>query len=189
MITQFDLDDIFRDAFGHEPPTDASKIQLEKAATRKEQSQLGQPYYMKDLSGIEFFLPVTINGILIPYAVMGMTWKKTIVSTPMPERGGSVKELISIDDYEFTIKGILINESNDFPDDGVMQLHDLFKKNESLVMRSVLSDIVLSGNGDDPDGHKVVIKDVKWPETSGSIHAKAFSMSLESDMIFDLEIT
>lgn len=188
-MTSFDLGAIFYQAFGYEPNvTDSSKIKLEKAQARKEQSQLGQPFYMKDLSGVEYFLPVTINGVLIPYAVIGMTWKKTIVSTAMPERGGSVKELISIDDYEFTIKGILINENNDFPDDQVMKLHDLFKLNQSLVMRSVLSDIVLSGQGDDPDGHKVVIKEIKWPEISGIEHAKPFEMSLESDMIFDLEI-
>lgn len=185
----FDLGDIFFKAFGYDAPTaDVSKIKLEKPAARKEQSQLGQPFYLKDLSGVEFFLPVMINGLLIPYAVLGMTWKKTIVSTALPERGGSVKELISIDDYEFTLKGILVNQSNDFPDDDVMKLHDLFLKNESVVMRSVLSDIVLTGKGDDPNGHKVVIKEVRWPEVTGVEHVKPFEMTLESDMIFDLEI-
>jgi hypothetical protein len=195
-MAQFDLSQIFREAFGYEPPTDASKINIPKAADRKEQSKLGQPFYKTDLSGREFFLPVIINNILIPFAVLGMTWKKTIVSTSMPERGGSVKELISIDDYSFNLKGILVNETNDFPDDGVMELFDLFAgpktRGTSVTMRSVLSDIVLSGESnpkkDDPDGHKVVIKEVNWPAVSGVEHAKPFEMQLESDMIFDLEI-
>lgn len=185
-MAQFNLGDIFYKAFGYEPNvTDADSIKLEQ---RKEISSLGQQYRAKDLDGTEYFLPVTINDVLIPFAVLGMTWKKTIVSTAMPERGGSVKELISIDDYEFTLKGILVDKNNDFPDDQVMNLHNLFLKGESLVMRSVLSDIVLKGMGDDPDGHKVVIKEIKWPEVSGIEHAKPFEMQLESDMIFDLEI-
>lgn len=194
-MAQFDLGDIFRQAFGFNPPTDASKINLLKAPDRREQSKLGQPFYsntQEDIAGREFFLPVYLAGQLIPFAVLGMTWKKTYVTTSMPERGGSVKELISIDDYQFNVKGILINETNDFPDDGVMQLADMFRLNESITMRSVLSDIVLSGqsnfNNDDPNGHRVIIKEINWPEVTGIEHAKPFEMILESDLIFDLEI-
>jgi hypothetical protein len=191
-MTQFDLNKIFREAFGYNPPTEASKIKLDQAAARKEKSKLGQAFYKTDLSGREFFLPVTINDILIPFAVMGMTWGKNIVSTPMPQRGGSVHELINIDDYVFSVKGILINESNDFPDAGVMELFDLFKINQSVSMRSVLSDIILSGESnaikDDPYSHRVVIKSISWPEVSGVEHAKPFHMELESDQYFDLEI-
>jgi hypothetical protein len=192
-MAQFDLGQIYKDVFGYDAPTtDPDKINIPPAVARREQSKLGQPFYATDLSGREFFLPVTIDDILIPFAVLGMTWKKTIVETPMPERGGAVIELINIDTYQFTLKGLLVNETNDFPDDGVMQLFNLFKENNSVTMRSVLSDIVLSGqsnvNGDDPDGHKVVIKEMQWPEVSGVEHVKPFQMNLISDMIFDLEI-
>ncbi|MDE3185282.1 MAG: hypothetical protein KGM16_17860 [Bacteroidota bacterium] len=192
-MAQFNLSHIFKQAFGYDAPTtDASKIKIPQAAARREQSRLGQPFYKTDLSGREFFLPVTIDGILIPFAVMGMTWKKTIVETPMPERGGAVIELINIDTYQFTLKGLLVNETNDFPDDGVMELFDLFKQNNSVTIHSVLSDIVLSGksnlNAEDPDGHKVVIKEVTWPEVSGVEHVKPFQMQLISDYLFDLKV-
>lgn len=184
------LNKIFKDAFGYNAPN--ADIRIADALPRKEVSKLGQPYYFKDILGQEFFLPVTINGMNIPFAVMGMTWKKTFVSTGMPERGGTVKELISIDDYTFNIKGILVDLHGNFPEWGIMDLHKMFQVNRSVEMRSVISDIVLSGksntNRDDPQGHRVVIKEIKWPAVSGVEHAKPFEIDCESDLIFDLEI-
>lgn len=179
-MATFDLGDMFRDAFGYDAPT--AKPTIAPAPKRLEQSSLGQPYYASDLFGREFFLPVTLNGVLIPFAVLGVTWKKTIVETPLPERGGNVNELIAIDDYQFNIKGILINDSNVFPESDLIKLHDIFIINASLTMRSVISDIVLKGDA------KVIVKEVKWPAVSGVEHAKPFEMDLKSDMIFDLEI-
>lgn len=178
-MAQFDLGEIFRDAFGYDPPvTKTPNIE------RKQQSNLGQPYYATDIFGHEFFLPVTLNDVLIPFAVLGMTWKRTIVETPMPERGGSVNELISIDDYQFNLKGILIMDEFSFPESEIIKQHDLFKINASVIMRSVISDIVLNGAAN----HRVIIKEVKWPPVSGIEHVKPFEMDMKSDMIFDLEI-
>lgn len=183
-MATFDFGEIFQQAFGYTPPINQDNVKLEKALARKESSDLGQPYYETDISGREFFLPVKINGMLIPFAIIGMTWKKKIVETDMPERGGSVNELISIEDYVFNIKGILINDDNTFPESGIVDMHNLFKINASVTMRSVLSDIVLKGEYD----HKVIIKEIKWPPIAGNEHAKPFEMDLKSDMILDLEI-
>ncbi len=182
-MAQFDLGEIFRKTFGYEAPVTQTPT-IPKAADRQSQSSLGQPYYATDIFGREFFLPVTINDVLIPFAVLGMTWKKTIVETPMPERGGSVNELISIDDYQFNLKGILIENETVFPEGEIIKQHDLFKVNASRTMRSVISDIVLSGLAD----HRIIIKEVKWPQVSGIEHVKPFEMDMKSDMIFDLEI-
>jgi hypothetical protein len=157
-----------------------------------ETSKLGQVYYDTDLFGREFFLPVYLNGYLLPFAVIGMKWKKTIVKTAMPERGGTVNELISIDDYVFNIKGILVNDANNFPEQEIIDLHTIFKINASVALRSVISDIVLTGKSntrkDDPEGHKVIVESINWPEVSGIEHAKPFEIELSSDMIFELEI-
>lgn len=182
-MADFNLNDIFKKAFGYDAPEE-THFEFPPASSRVETSSLGQPYYASDLSGREFFLPVYLNNYLVPFAVLGMTWKKTFVSTAMPERGGSVKELISIDDYDFNIKGIVIKDENVFPESEVIDLHNLFKINASITIRSVLSDIVLDGAFD----HKVIVKNVKWPAVSGVEHAKPFEMELESDMIFDLEL-
>lgn len=183
-MSEFNFGDIFQKSFGYEAPKENASINIPSSAKQKRTSDLGQPFYASDFSGVEFFLPVTINGLLIPFAVIGMTWKKTIVSTPMPERGGSVKELISIDDYDFNVKGIVMGLDGNYPEFQVSGMHNLFKINSSVIMRSVLSDIVLNGIND----HKVIIRDIKWPAVAGIEHAKPFEMVLESDMILELEL-
>lgn len=212
---EFNLKKIFADVFGYAPPEgkyndieakppsriindmgdeyDDSK--LTKKPDRILQSSLGQNYYASDEFNREFFLPISIDKVLIPFAVMSMTWKKTFVETPMPERGGSVNELISLDDYIFNIKGILVNDDYTYPEKQIITLRDLFLKNESVEMRSVLSDIILKGRpdigsqkADDPYGHKVIIKDLAWPEVKGVEHVKPFEMNVKSDMVFELEV-
>jgi hypothetical protein len=192
-MAEFDFGDTFKKAFGYNvPETDASKISIPTAPARKEKGQLGFDMYAIDLAGREFFLPVFLNDYLLPFAVIGMTWKKTIVETTMPERGGAVKELICIDDYSFNIKGILIDEDGSFPDSAIIELHNIFKVNKSITLRSTLTDIVLTGKsndkGDDSDGHKVIVKQINWPAVAGVEHAKPFEMELKSDFIYDLEI-
>lgn len=178
---EFNLNDIFKKAFGYEAP---DKFKVPAADARLEQSQLGQPYYGEDVFGREFFMPVTINNFLIPFAVLSVNCRKTIVDTPMIERGGSVKELIGLDDYVFNVKGILINDSNDFPEQQIIDIHELFKINAAVTMRSVLSDIFLSGEFD----HSVVIRELKFPANAAIEHAKPFEFDCISDMIFTLEI-
>ena len=68
----------------------------------------GTRLYKKDYLGRWYFMPVTFitdskEKYEIPEAVLSITGKKTIVETPMVGRKGSVKELISIDDYKVSI--------------------------------------------------------------------------------------
>lgn len=180
-MTEFNINDLFKNAFGQDLPPSFS---IDTATDRKTMSSLGQQYYAEDLSGREFFLPVWIDDYLIPFAVMGMTWMKTFVDTPMPERGGSVHELISIDDYSFSIRGLLVNEDGEFPEEDIIKMRDVFRKNASVRMRSALSAIVLNGNFDE----KVIIRGIEWPSITGVQHARAFEMRIVSDMIFDLNV-
>lgn len=200
MTKEFDLRELFNATWGYAPPLPIPVIPegdrdqqqpviptIEQAPERKMVSRLGQPFYAEDAMGREFFLPVHLDGMLIPFAVISMNWKKVIVKTPMPERGGSVLEMVSVDNYSFNVKGIFINES-EFPESDIIALHDKFTKNQSIVMRSALTDIVLSGVASDPDGHRVVIEDINWPAVSGVEHARPFELKMVSDTIFDLEV-
>lgn len=176
-MAEFNLSDIFRKTFGYEAPH-------KQAPGRIEQASLGGRYYDTDIFGREFFLPVQLDGYVLPFAVVGVSCKKTIVSTALPERGGTVKELISLDDYIINVKGILINDDNKYPESEIIDLHELFLKNQSITMQCVLTDIFLKGTFK----QKVVIKELKFPTVTGVEHAKPFEMELESDMIFTLEI-
>jgi Domain of unknown function (DUF6046) len=186
---EFNIKDIFEKAFGYTAP---QKFSIPKADDRKESSDLGQPFYGVDELGREHFLPVKINGYLIPFAVVSVSAKKTIISTAMPERGGSVHEIISVDDYAINIKGIMINDDNNFPEKEITKIHQLFEVNSSVELRSALTDIFLRGGNAANEGlqdqlHQVVIKDVNYPAVSGVEHAKPFEIICESDMIFTLE--
>ena len=173
--------DEFLQAFGYEETQQAT---LPQATEKQTHSALGQSYYATDALGREDFLPGTIDGYLLPMAVMSITEKKTIIATPLPESIGSVAEQISIDNYLINIKGILVTDDGSYPESDIQKMHNLFKKQESLTMRSVLSDIFLDG----VHNHKVVIKEIRWPATPGKTNMKIFEMSLESDMCFDLEL-
>jgi hypothetical protein len=191
-MPDFKIDDIFKKAFGYEVPK--GKFTLPTAPERKEVSDLGQAYYESDDLGREHFLPVKLNNYLVPFAVVGINAKKTIVSTSMPERGGSVHEIISVDDYAINIKGILINDDNVFPEKEITAIHKLFEVNNSIELRSALTDIFLRGGNKDSERlndllHQVVIKTVNYPAVAGVEHAKPFEITCESDMIFTLETT
>jgi hypothetical protein len=179
-MAEFNFNSVFEIVFGYQAP--AKTFSIPTATARKEQSLLGQKLFATDVIGREFFLPVEIGGVLIPFAVISMNARKTIVETPMPERGGSVHELISIDDYTFNVKGLVIDEDGGFPDAGITELHKLFLVNTSVRLQNALSAIALQ------NGELVIIKEIKWPPTPGVEHVRAFEMDLVSDQIFELEL-
>jgi len=198
---EFNLNDIFNNAFGFtpkdrfnvkdevdimHPPAAPSDFVLPPAITQRDNgySQLGQPYYANDYLGREMFLPVVLEGFVVPFAVVNIVAKKTVISTAMPERGGAVKELVSVDDFIINIKGLMIEDENLYPEFQIKQLHDLFLVNGNLTLRSVLTDIFLKGEFE----HKVIIKEVKWPAIAAVQNVKPFEIDCESDMIFTLEI-
>ena len=188
----FDLKEIYRNTFGSDLP---KSITIDQAPGRREVSSLGQPYYLSgdpsrlrdpsaagSVKGTEFFMPVRINGLLIPFAVVSMNWAKEIVATKMPERNGEVHEQISISAYKFNIKGLLIDDAGFFPEQGLIDMHDLFKLNAAVRLECVLTAPVFSGEP------WVIINRVNWPAASGVEHVRAFEMELTSDSIFDLEL-
>jgi Domain of unknown function (DUF6046) len=177
-MSDFIIKELFRKSFGYEPP---GEFKLEQAVARKESSDLGQPFYDVDDMGREHFMPVRIEGWLIPFAVVSITPKKIIVSTPMVERKGSVHEIISIDDYSINIKGILLSKTNDYPEADVTKLHEIFLLNRSVELRSAKTDIFLKGDD------KVVIREMPMPPVAGVQHAQAFEINCTSDTIFTLE--
>jgi len=156
---------------------------------RREKSNLGQPFYDKNLLGMEMFMPITLihkdknnkeTKLLLQNTVVSMKMKKTIVETPLVNRQGSVKEIISIDDWKIPIKGMIVSADNDYPDDAVKELKDFVEINEAIDIASVLTAIFLSKD------EKVVIEDFELSEMKGIQHAQGFTMNLVSDVQFEL---
>lgn len=166
--------------FEYETP---KRIFDKKEEDSNKYSKLGTPFYEKvegDTLGREFFLPVTLNGIKLPYSTIRVSCKKTIVETPLVNRKGAVIEQINIENYKFKLRGFVIGDNNEFPDDDVTDLKDLFEVNESIVMRNALSDIFLTSDD------KVIITAMEIPEVKGVKNVRPFEFDIISDSEFTL---
>jgi uncharacterized protein DUF6046 len=185
MANEFNLKEIFAQQFGYTPQD--FKISPKDVLTKKTPGYYGR-YYEEDKQGRDVFMPMTIGGdVFLPYIWVSVRGSKTIVETPMTERHGSVKELISINDYEFAVKGLLVGHDGRFPEKEVEELRRLFERNESLTIKCILTDIYLLSTPNQAQD-KVVIYDHELFENKGVEHVRGFSFNMKADSIFELEM-
>ncbi|MBK6819839.1 MAG: hypothetical protein IPG85_09755 [Bacteroidetes bacterium] len=126
-------------------------------------------------------MPVTL-GDEVGYPIIRILGAQHSGETPMTERKGSAIEIISQDNWKIYIRGFLFNHDREYPEEDIYKLKELFEKNESVVIRSVLTDLFLIAED------RVVITDINFPEVTGIEHVKPYEINLISDSIFDLEI-
>lgn len=150
----------------------------------KTHSDLGSILRKQDAQGRYYFLPVVLvhqgTEYEIPNAVISFTGKKNIVETPMVGRKGTVKELISIDDYEIKVQGVA--RAEDFPETELSKLNELYNINEAITLKCALTDIFL----DEDD--KVVVKSVDVSDMKGTESFVFVKMDLVTDRNFELII-
>jgi hypothetical protein len=180
MSYQFDLAELYQKAFGITVP----KYELDSKNT---QDQLGSKYgsslYRKaDVTGRYYFMPVTLGGLELGYPIIRIQGRKNIVETQMTERKGSAIEIISQDNWKIYIRGFMFGHDRKFPEEQIYELKELYERNESLELRSVLTDLFLV------EKDSVVIADINFPEVKGIEHVKPYEINLISDSIFELEI-
>src|ERR1017187_6557454 len=112
----FSLADLFEKTFGYKTQAfdpEFAPVQGDKATLRSEQGAQGSPYYAKDSLGTEYYMPVTLtypdvtplatpgmpfaegdNSFTklkkwnLPYPVISIPSRKTIIETPLTERRG-----------------------------------------------------------------------------------------------------
>lgn len=191
----FDLNKLYQQTFGTNPnmrfkketPTDGVpsgdlKFDLKETDTKK-YSQLGTPFYEQikgDVLGRECFLPVTIDKLKLPFCTIRISSKKTIVETALINRKGSIIEQINVENYNIKMRGFVIGENGELPDEAITELKDLYEKNESVVLRNALSDIFLTADD------KIVIKSFDLPEVRGVKNVRPFEFDTVSDSEFTL---
>lgn len=181
---QYTVFDIYQTVFGYRAqpfPQGAISGFIQSPAERL--SKLGAVLFKRDANGSEAFCPVVIshNGkkYELPYSTISVGMRKRIESTPMPGRKGTVKELINIEDYVFTIQGIVLGE--DLPEEELRQLDELFNINEPVKLENAFSEIFLQRD------NTVVIETADYPDMRGVIGAQAYSFKVVSDTILELE--
>lgn len=188
MINEFDAKKILLSVLGYKglPFPGAFIPSKETPDTRevKTLSDKGSVLRKKDLQGRWYFMPVVFSHkgkeYEIPNAVVSITGKKNIVETSMVGRKGTVKELISLDDYEITIAGAVTD--TDFPESGLSTLNELYNINEAVTLKCALTDIFLE------EEDNVVIKSMNYSEMRGMENVQLFTISLLTDQSFELII-
>lgn len=142
-----------------------------------------------DAQGRYYFMPVFFlytdksnetKSFEIPNALISFTGKKTIVETPMVGRKGTVKELISVDDFEISIQSIA--QAEDFPEAALVALNEIYNINESITLKCALTDLFLEQDD------KVVIRSIDLSDMKGTETFQVFKMELVTDRSFELII-
>lgn len=153
-------------------------------ADEKTTSDKGSVLRKKDAQGRYYFMPVVFEhkgkDYEIANAVISFTGKKNVVETAMVGRKGSVKELISIDDYEISIQGIA--SSDDFPEAAIAELNELYTINEAITLKCALTDIFME------EDDRVVIRSIDISDMKGSETFQVFKIDLVTDRSFELTI-
>ena len=149
----------------------------------------GTRLYKQDVLGQWYFMPVFIkhpalpdDKIELPYAILNIRGNKNIVETPMVGRKGTVKELISINDYSISLAAFVCSTDGSYPADQITQIRELFEINESGELISVLTDLILDGR------RQIVLSDIGYPHTPGVEDGQAVTFECVTDQDFELNI-
>jgi hypothetical protein len=131
-------------------------------------SVLGNPVLR--FAGIEF----PDYGITIDNVLVSISQSKNIVKTSVQGRNGTIKEYISDNDYEITLRGVIIGGSADvYPENEASALIQMCQVAENI--RLVSAFVQLFGIT------KVVIESYDLPQTEGTYSVQAFQISCSSD--------
>ena len=166
---------------------DASQLQTAPLPTANIQSYLGTPIYEQ----IVLTVPPTItNGKLQstgfiyafpdwPLFDISASW--LIIKENVQGGNGSIKEYISQDDFQITIRGFLINyESDLYPDLQLFALWEVINAQKSIQVTSLVFNTL--------GIHNIVIQDAKFPAMEGHPNIQPFELNCISDRAVLLEI-
>lgn len=206
QITEFDLKKIFESVWGYNAPhflfglqnrveraigynrgEESANYEFDSKPGRREQNIKGSPFYALNPSGNEVFLPIWLikpdnSKLMLQNTVSSFANKITIIETQMVNRKGSVKEEISINDWEINVKGIIVSKDYDYPDQEVYDLNQLKEMGVALGIENARSSLLLEAN------EMVIIKSLNFIELKGMKNIQPFELNLISDIPFELII-
>lgn len=200
-----DISELFQKTFGKKPYVvgaltntagEDNPFLVAGTTTRTEKEFTAKGSLIKEqYKGIEIMLPIRIYDgpallQFLPYSVIRISGKKTIVETPLSERIGSVKEQFNIDDYSIDVKGFLIGEDRKFPENEIEIMRKLYETKKAVTIDNALTNIFLTNPALKPDEQRrVVVYSFEMPDQQGGReHIRPFTMSLKSDTVFTLEL-
>lgn len=131
-----------------------------------------------DLKGAE----ITYKQVTIDNAIIEVTQRKNIVKTQIQGRNGTIKELVSMGDYEISIRGGLQNyersEQGLYPIELATDLRKICESTQALhIMSKFLSEVF--------DVTFIVIESFTVPQVEGMRNIQPFSISALSDVEYE----
>ena len=138
-----------------------------------------QNYGRNDFLGRPVFQPLTIGGLYLPNSIITISVKKNIVTTSVTGRAGTIKELVSSEDYNINIKGAFVNNDGSFPAYEMEQINQYFQAKENYDIDNELCSLL--------GIEKVVFTSLDFP-TSGKTNVLLYNISCLSDYDYTLEI-
>ncbi len=104
-----------------------------------------------------------------------------IVKENMQGGIGTIKEFISQDDFQITIRGFLINyASQDYPEQLLSELWAVINSKKPLLITSRVFNLL--------DIHNIIIQDAKFPALEGYMNVQPFELNCISDRPVILQI-
>lgn len=194
MVQAIDLTELYSKAFGISIPEyklNAQPYEYAFDSNGDANGKFGSPKRaLNPITGGYYFMPVYLdidnsgdiglNDYELPYPIVRVQSQKRIIETALTERKGTVVEIINQESWKIYIKGFIISKNNEYPEDEIYKLKQVYEKNEAFSIRSVITDLFLT------DGDKVVVKSLNFPEVKGVELVKPYELELISVNIFDL---
>lgn len=113
--------------------------------------------------------------------LVSVSQRKNIIRSEVTNRPGSVKEYISLDDYEIKIMGLLCNhDGNALPFDKIEDLNNLLKSNQALEIESKLLNACGVFN--------IVVNNYEFKATGKFINVMPYEISAWSDNPIELSL-
>lgn len=188
-MAEFDVKQLVAKAhFGHVANPFPSFIAKNKKQLLPNLKTIGADYINGRSS---YFIPVTLsyNGESFPLPnepLVGLSLAKTIVETATVGklRKGTVKEYITTEDYQISLRGVCFDEDDmeAYPADQVDALNRLFEINDALEVENNPF-FELFGI------RKIVLKDIKFDEMAGQQGLQRYTISAVSDQDFYADLS
>lgn len=109
-----------------------------------------------------------------------VTMTKNIVKTAMQGVDGTIKEYISDGDYEITIRGMVVSQGNEYPQDDATTLHQLCLVKDALVVENEFLQLF--------DIYNIVIEAYNFPQQEGFRNTQLFELQCISDKPIEIII-
>ena len=125
-------------------------------------------------------LDIEDNNLILDMVLMNVSMTKNIIKTAIQGMNGTVKEYISDGDYAISIQGAIFSNknSNEYPEDDVLTLIEICKKQESVRIQSKFLEHF--------DITDIVIESYKLEAKEATQNVQFFSINAVSDMAKEL---